>query len=45
MLSITLTYLSKISLRRHSKNAVNERQTMILEIIKGSGVRIKEFDN
>ena len=38
-------YLSKISLGRHSKSAANERQTMILEIIKASAVSTKELDN
>lgn len=43
ILSITLIYLPKMSWERHSKNAVNDRQTKILEISKNH-VRT-EFDN
>lgn len=38
MLYITLIYLPQISLGRHSKHTVNEKQTVILKILKGIDV-------
>lgn len=44
MLCITLIYLPQTSLGRYSKHAVNEKQTMILKIVKEIDVNNEEVD-